>query len=52
MDADGNLIPIVEDDQGEGYKDIVDATNEASNRLLEQLKKQQEKLTRDKHSRK
>jgi len=24
MDADGRLIPITEDDQGEGFKDIVD----------------------------
>jgi len=24
MDADGRIIPIVEDDQGEGFKDLLD----------------------------
>lgn len=25
MDADGHIIPIVEDDQGEGYKEVFQA---------------------------
>ncbi len=30
MDADGRIIPIVEDDQGEGYKDEIDPLEDPS----------------------
>lgn len=37
MDSDGNLIPLVEDDQGEGIKDFVEDMDELTRLLKEQL---------------
>ena len=41
MDADGRVIPYVDDDQGEGIKDFIDDPNE----VFERLNKQTEQLT-------
>jgi hypothetical protein len=53
MDVENRIIPVVEDDQGEGYKD------EVPPELMEQLSKLDEKLRKElfkniqqKHSRK
>ena len=50
MDSEGRIIPITEDDQGEGYKDIiddVDALREAEKKseefFFEQFMKSQRK---------
>lgn len=51
MDAEKRVIPIVEDDQGEGYKDPLDKYDlEQISNLEKKLKKQQELLTELKHS--
>lgn len=46
MDAEGRVIPIVEDDQGEGWKDPW----EERDKLEKKLEKLQHKLARQKHS--
>jgi len=51
MDAEGRIIPVVEDDQGEGYKDLLDQHDlEQISELEKKLKKLQEKATQQEHS--
>lgn len=46
MDAEKRVIPIVEDDQGEGYKDLLDKYDlEQISDLEKKLKKLQEQST-------
>ena len=40
MDANGNIIPIVEGDQGEGFKDEIDPFEEQAKSLMDTPKKQ------------
>ena len=39
-DSDGNLIPLVEDDQGEGIKDFMDDLREAEQKISEKILEQ------------
>jgi hypothetical protein len=46
MDADNRFIPVVEDDQGEGYKDLLDFDEwpeEVKKAYRQSLKKQEKK---------
>ncbi len=52
MDADHEIIWIVEDDQGEGFKDPLDRYDiERLSDLEKQLKKQLYRTTQNKHRR-
>ena len=48
MDADNRLIPLVEDDQGEGIKDFVEETVDLEKRFRENYAKAKETLTKGK----
>ena len=43
-DADGRLIPLVEDDQGEGIKDFLDEYREASKTFEEIMQEHMKKM--------
>ena len=51
MTPDGHLIPIVEGDQGEGWKDIIDL-DEFGNPELDRILDKREKFSRRKMIRK
>ena len=52
MDADREIIPIVEDDQGEGFRDPLDRYDiEKLSDLEKQLKKQSQRMAQSKHIR-
>ena len=52
MNADRRIIPIVEDDQGEGFMDILDKYDiEKISELNKRLEKERMKSDQKKHSR-
>lgn len=52
MDADHRIIPIVDDDQGEGFMDILDKYDiEKISELNKRLEKERMKSDQKKHSR-
>ena len=47
MDAEGNIIPIVDDDQGEGFRDIFEGDMDEMQRIVDEQRERSMQRQRD-----